>query len=136
MTRDALSLKFYLYSLRRVPVTQQRHNGTGWHLPYGGYPPESPGSGRPDMPPWPPWCRGYAAELVSLRHGSNADAPRDLLRYCRRLRGYRWWSVPVFSSALRCSAERHSWQLQRSGCDLRGFLRWSASWFLSLPWSF
>nr|DAI39913.1 MAG TPA: hypothetical protein [Caudoviricetes sp.] len=29
MTRDALSLKFCLYSLRRVPVTQQRHNGTG-----------------------------------------------------------------------------------------------------------
>ena len=77
-----LSLKFCLYSLRRVPVTQQRHNGTGWLLPYGGYPPESPGSGR---------------------HGSNADAPRDLLRCCR---GYRWWSVPVFSSALRCSAER------------------------------
>lgn len=109
MTRDALSLKFCLYSLRRVPVTQQRHNGTGWLLPYGGYPPESPGSGRPDMPPWPLWCWGYAAELVSLRHGSNADAPRDLLRCCRRLRGYRWWSVPVFSSALRCSAERHSW---------------------------
>ena len=110
MTRDALSLKFCLYSLRRVPVTQQRHNGTGWLLPYGGYPPESPGSGRPDMPPWPLWCWGYAAELVSLRHGSNADAPRDLLRCCRRLRG----SVPVFSSALRCSAEWPFWQLQRS----------------------
>lgn len=131
MTRDALSLKICLDSLRRVPVT--RCNEQSRHLPYEAPGPEPPDRDLPGRPPWPPSRRGYAAELVSLLRGSCEGYPRGPRRYSRRRRGYRWWSVPASSSSLRCNAGLHSWRRRRSECALRGSLRWSAFWFLSLP---
>lgn len=134
MTRDALSLKICLDSLRRVPVTL--HNGTGWCLPCEAPGPEPPDRDLLDRPPWPPSRRGCAAELVSLLHGSCEGRPRGPRRCSQRRRGYRWWSVPASSSSLRCNAGLRSWQRRRSECALQGSLQWSAFWFLSLPWSF